>query len=67
MKKLLALALLILSTATGLNAQSFESEINSLILSVFNDKNEPGAVFMLAKDGNPSIKKHLVKPIWNWT
>jgi CubicO group peptidase (beta-lactamase class C family) len=61
MKKILGLALVILSSATWVNSQSFESEIDSLGLSVFTDQNGPGGVILIAKDGKTIYQKAFGK------
>ncbi len=43
------------------NAQDYESKIDSLLLNVFSDHNGPGAVFMVAKDGKTIYNKALGK------
>lgn len=42
-------------------AQSFERKIDSLIQTEFNDKNGPGGVFMIAKNGKPIYQKAFGK------
>ena len=53
MKKIITLAIVFLVLSKLGYAQNFESAVDSLILNVFNDKNGPGGVFMVAKDGKP--------------
>jgi CubicO group peptidase (beta-lactamase class C family) len=60
MKKLLLVVALILSIAVSANAQ-FEVKIDSLLQNVFKDKNGPGAVFLIAKDGKPIYHKAFGK------
>lgn len=42
-------------------AQGFERKIDSLIQTEFNDKNGPGGVFMIAKNGKPVYQKAFGK------
>lgn len=42
-------------------AQGFEKKIDSLIQTVFNDKNGPGGVFMISKNGKPVYEKAFGK------
>jgi CubicO group peptidase (beta-lactamase class C family) len=54
LKKLNFFLILVLFVANSLNsiqAQSLESEIDDLILTVFKDKTGPGGVFMVAQNG----------------
>lgn len=47
---------------TGLAyAQSFDAKVDSLILTAFNDKNGPGAVFMVAQSGKTIYQKAFGK------
>lgn len=48
---LLALYILTCNPLNIASAQSFECKADSLILRVFNDKNGPGGVFMVAQNG----------------
>jgi len=60
MRKLLAFTLfLILNTST--KAQNLEHNVDSLISTVFKDKNGPGAVFMVAKNGKAIYQKAFGK------
>lgn len=61
MKKLIVLVLVIISSSTLAYPQIVESQIDSLGLSVFNDKNEPGGVILIAKDGKPIYQKAFGK------
>ena len=61
MKKLLAIAIIMLTTSALAYAQKFESKVDSLLLNVFKDKNGPGAVFMIAKNGKPIYQKAFGK------
>ncbi|WP_282053448.1 serine hydrolase domain-containing protein [Maribacter luteus] len=38
-------------------SQTLETQIDSVITTVFKDKNGPGSVFLVAKDGNPLYRK----------
>jgi CubicO group peptidase (beta-lactamase class C family) len=42
-------------------AQNLENKVDSLIQTVFKDKNGPGGVFMIAKNGKPIYKKAFGK------
>jgi CubicO group peptidase (beta-lactamase class C family) len=61
MKKLLAFTIVIIYTFVQAHAQNLESKIDSLLLNVFKDRNGPGAVFMIAKNGNPIYHKAFGK------
>ena len=61
MKKLLAIAIIMLTTSALAYAQNFESKADSLLLNIFKDKNGPGAVFMIAKNGKPIYQKAFGK------
>lgn len=61
MKKLLLIALFLFSVSTSTYAQSFENKVDSLITTVFKDKNGPGAVFLVAKDGKTIYHKDFGK------
>lgn len=58
---LLFLAILIYSPCNIAYAQSLESRIDSLILTVFSDKNGPGGVFMVAQNGKAIYQKAFGK------
>jgi CubicO group peptidase (beta-lactamase class C family) len=60
MRKFLLVALILLNTVFA-NAQSFEARIDSLLHQVFKDKNGPGAIFLIAKDGKPIYQKAFGK------
>lgn len=61
MKKLLATLLLLITAFAPANAQDFERKIDSLILNVFTDKAGPGAVFLVAKEGQIVYQKAFGK------
>jgi CubicO group peptidase (beta-lactamase class C family) len=61
MIKTLAVAIVIAITSALTHAQNFESKIDSLLFTVFKDKNGPGAVFMIAKDGKSIYQKAFGK------
>ncbi|KIC91070.1 serine hydrolase [Flavihumibacter sp. ZG627] len=61
MKKIITLAIVFLILFKQGYAQNFESAVDSLILNVFNDKNGPGGVFLVAKDGKPVYQKAFGK------
>lgn len=42
-------------------SQTLKTQIDSVITTVFKDKNEPGGVFLVAKDGNPLYRKAFGK------
>ncbi|WP_379086468.1 serine hydrolase domain-containing protein [Pedobacter sp. UC225_65] len=58
---LFTLFALVWSPLSSVNAQNLETRIDSLLLTVFKDKNGPGAVFMVAKDGKPIYRKAFGK------
>lgn len=58
---LLLLFLIICHPLSTVSAQSLEAKIDSLILTVFNDKNGPGAVFMVAQNGKAIYQKAFGK------
>jgi len=61
MKKLLITGLLLLFIATTVHAQNFERKTDSLISTVFKDKNGPGGVFLVAKNGKTIYQKAVGK------
>ncbi len=61
MKRIITLAIVFIILFKQGYAQNFESAVDSLILNVFNDKNGPGGVFMVAKDGKPIYQKAFGK------
>lgn len=61
MKKLLILALSILILPPFAYAQNLEQKVDSLLQNVFKDKNGPGGVFMIAKNGKPIYQKAFGK------
>lgn len=60
MKKFILLTLFLFAI-TLTKAQNFERSVDSLISTVFKDKNGPGAVFMVAKDGKAIYQKAFGK------
>ncbi|RZL13842.1 MAG: class A beta-lactamase-related serine hydrolase, partial [Pedobacter sp.] len=60
MRKYLVFALFLFIN-TFSNAQTFEAKIDSLISSVFKDKNGPGGTFLIAKNGKPVYQKSFGK------
>ncbi|MGF6845977.1 CubicO group peptidase (beta-lactamase class C family) [Chitinophaga sp. W3I9] len=58
---LLLLSLIICTSLNIASAQSLESRMDSLILTLFNDKDGPGAVFMVAQNGKPIYQKAFGK------
>jgi CubicO group peptidase (beta-lactamase class C family) len=61
MAKIYTLLLLFIIVYTPISAQSFETKVDSLILSVFKDKDGPGGVFMIAKSGKAVYRKAFGK------
>lgn len=61
MKKLLVTNLLLLFVSITIYAQDFERKTDSLISNVFKDKNGPGGIFLIAKDGKAIYKKAVGK------
>jgi CubicO group peptidase (beta-lactamase class C family) len=61
MKALLLFWIVIFNTSKIVNAQSFEAKIDSLIQTEFKDKNGPGGVFMVAKNGKTIYQKAFGK------
>ena len=64
MRQIKFLLLLVLISVNPLNktyAQKLNSQIDSLILKEFKDKNGPGGVFMVAKNGKPIYQKSFGK------
>lgn len=57
--KITVLFIVILSTKTF--AQTFEAKIDSLIQTEFNEKSDPGGVFLIAKNGKPIYQKAFGK------
>ena len=53
-------SVLLLIPKTDLHAQSFESSVDSLLNNIFRPEG-PGAVFMVAKDGEPVYRKAFGK------
>ncbi|RYF20982.1 MAG: class A beta-lactamase-related serine hydrolase [Flavobacteriales bacterium] len=60
MKKFIGFALLLLLNSVVF-AQRFEQKIDSLISTVVKDKNWPGTVFLIAKNGKPIYEKAFGK------
>lgn len=58
---LLLLFVIICNPLSNVSAQSFESKVDSLILTVFNDKDGPGGVFMVAQHGKAIYQKAFGK------
>jgi CubicO group peptidase (beta-lactamase class C family) len=61
MKALLLFWIVIFNTSKIVSAQSFEAKIDSLIQTEFKDKNGPGGVFMVAKNGKTIYQKAFGK------
>jgi CubicO group peptidase (beta-lactamase class C family) len=61
MAKIYTLLLLFIIVCNPISAQSFEAKVDSLILTVFKDKDGPGGVFMIAKNGKPIYQKAVGK------
>jgi len=61
MKKLFAVVMGTLLAVTLTFGQTFETKVDSLVLNMLVDKNGPGAVFLVAKDGKPFYKKAFGK------
>ena len=57
MKKILTLFILTAVTFSFSQAQTFEFKVDSLLSQIFKDKNGPGGVFMVAKNGKPIYQK----------
>lgn len=57
MKKILTLFILTAVTFSFSQAQTFEVKVDSLLSQIFKDKNGPGGVFMVAKNGKPIYQK----------
>ena len=57
MKRILSLVTLIAITFNISKAQHFESKVDSLLTHIFQDKNGPGGVFMVSKNGKSIYKK----------
>ncbi|GGE60971.1 CubicO group peptidase (beta-lactamase class C family) [Pedobacter psychrotolerans] len=57
MKRILSLLILTVITFSISKAQNFEFKVDSLLTQIFKDKNGPGGVFMVAKNGKPIYKK----------
>ncbi|NTD96844.1 beta-lactamase family protein [Agrobacterium tumefaciens] len=57
MKKILTLFILTAVTFSFSQAQTFEVKADSLLSQIFKDKNGPGGVFMVAKNGKPIYQK----------
>lgn len=60
-RSLLLLFILLCNPFINAFAQSFETKTDRIILTEFNDKNGPGAVFMVAKNGKPIYQKAFGK------
>jgi CubicO group peptidase (beta-lactamase class C family) len=58
---LLLLLLIVCNPLNTLSAQSLEAKIDSLILTLFNDKDGPGGVFMVAQNGRVIYQKAFGK------
>jgi CubicO group peptidase (beta-lactamase class C family) len=61
MERLYTLLLTSILTVTLSFGQTFESNVDSLILNMFRDENGPGGVFLIAKDGKPFYQKAFGK------
>lgn len=61
MKKKLATLIALIFVSMLALAQSFETKIDSLVATLFKDKNGPGAVFMIARHGKPIYQKAFGK------
>jgi CubicO group peptidase (beta-lactamase class C family) len=61
MKALLLFWIVSCNTSIIVSAQSFENKIDSLIQTEFKDKNGPGGVFMIAKNGKTIYQKAFGK------
>ena len=48
-------------TGSAIYAQNFERKVDSLIQTEFNDRNGPGGVFLIAKNGKPVYQKAFGK------
>jgi len=57
MTKSLAVLSLVLLTTLVSHSQDLESQIDSVLTTVFKNSYEPGAVFLVAKDGFPIYRK----------
>lgn len=57
MKKILTLFILTATTVNFCWAQTFQVKVDSLLNQIFKDKNGPGGVFMIAKNGKPVYQK----------
>lgn len=53
--------LLVLVIVQGSYSQTLETKLDSVLTTVFKASNEPGAVFLAAKDGKPIYKKAFGK------
>lgn len=60
-KILLLFLIVTIKTLNIVSAQTFETKIDSLIQTEFKDKNGPGGVFMVAKNGKPIYEKAFGK------
>ncbi|PKP28460.1 MAG: serine hydrolase [Bacteroidetes bacterium HGW-Bacteroidetes-18] len=60
-KHLVLLLVIIGNPLNRVFTQNINSEIDKLILTEFKDKNGPGGVFMVAKNGNPIYQKAFGK------
>lgn len=60
-RSLLLLFILLCNPFINAFAQSFETNTDHIILTEFNDKNGPGGVFMVAKNGKPIYQKAFGK------
>ncbi|WP_445452982.1 serine hydrolase domain-containing protein [Flavobacterium sp. 25HG05S-40] len=62
MKRTLILLVLVISSLTNLiHGQSLDSKIEDLITNEIQDQNGPGAVFLIAKNGEPIYQKAFGK------
>jgi CubicO group peptidase (beta-lactamase class C family) len=61
MKALLLLWIVIFNSSNITSAQSFEAKIDSLVQTEFKDKNGPGGVFLVTKNGKPIYQKAFGK------
>lgn len=60
MKKIILFSLLVFSSVFA-SAQNLDVKIDSLISNIFKDKNGPGAVFMVTKNGKQIYRKAIGK------
>lgn len=58
---LLFAAFFIIGTSNSISAQNLEARVDSLLLKDFNDKNGPGGIFMIARNGKAIYQKAFGK------